>query len=197
MATLQSRRRIVLAMQVRDVELLDQGAIVTLAEVAQEVRLKFYTTRVGGEAVLAALKQKQSKRPPIHVLLIDALKHFDVSVCRATLDEFREGGLEAHLHLQSSDGKNVTVEALDSDVVTIAIRAGAPLDVSEQVVAALGFCRGQLIDVGGYHLSVHVKGSGGPTVVLESGFGGGYVTWSKVQDDIAQSQQRAVTIGPA
>jgi pimeloyl-ACP methyl ester carboxylesterase len=119
-------------------------------------------------------------------MFLDVLQRFDVRVCRATIDELREGLLYAHLHLQASDGKSVTADALPSDVVSVALRAGVPLEISEQVVAEMGCHRGQLIDVGGYQLSAHVKGSGKPVVVLEAGFGNGCETWSKVQDDIAQ-----------
>lgn len=176
-----------LAMQVADVTLRDdQSASVLLVEDTQQIRLRFRTTYAGGEAILAALHQPPAIRPPTQVLLLDALKRFDVNVRRATIDELRDILLYAHLELQSSGGKNVTVDALPSDVVSVALRTGVPLEVSEQVVAAMGCRRGQLIDVGGYQLSAHVKGSGGPAVVLESSFGSGYELWSKVQDSIAQ-----------
>lgn len=176
-----------LVMQVADVILRDdQSASVLLVENTQQIRLRFRTTYAGGEAILAALHQTPAIRPPTQVLFLDALKRFDVSVCRATIDELREGLLYAHLELRSSDGKSATVDALPSDVVTVALRAGVPLEISEQVVAEMGCRRGQLIDVGGYHLSVHVKGSGGPVVVLEAPFGSGHEAWVKVQDDVAQ-----------
>jgi pimeloyl-ACP methyl ester carboxylesterase/bifunctional DNase/RNase len=176
-----------LAMQVADVVLRDEPSVaVFLVEDAQQIRLKFWTTYAGGEAILAALHQSPAIRPPTQVLFLNALKRFDISVCRATIDELREGLLYAHLELQSGDGKSVTVDALPSDVVSVALRVGVPLEVSEQVVAEMGCRRGQLIDVGGYHLSTHVKGSGSPTVVLESGAVNGYETWGKVQDTIAQ-----------
>lgn len=176
-----------LAMQVVDVALQDgPSATIFLAEESQQVRLKFWTTHAGGEAILAALRQTPAIRPSTQVLVLDALKQFDVSVCRATIDELCDGLLYGHLHLQTSDGKGAIVDALPSDVVSIALRASVPLEVSEQVVANMGCRRGQLIDVGGYRLSVHVKGNGSPTVVLESGAGGGHESWVKVQDRVAQ-----------
>jgi pimeloyl-ACP methyl ester carboxylesterase/bifunctional DNase/RNase len=176
-----------LAMQVADVILRDdQSASVLLVEDAQQIRLRFRTTYAGGEAILAALHQTPAIRPPTQVLFLDALKRFDVSVCRATIDELREGLLYAHLELRSSGDKSATVDALPSDVVSVALRSGVPLEISEQVVAEMGCRRGQLIDVGGYHLSAHVKGSGGPVVVLEAPFGSGHEAWVKIQDAVAQ-----------
>jgi pimeloyl-ACP methyl ester carboxylesterase/bifunctional DNase/RNase len=180
-------RYAMLAMQVADVVLRDSPSVsVFLVEDTQQIRLKFWTTYAGGEAILAALHQTPAIRPSTQVLFLDALKHFGISVSRATIDELRGGLLYAHLELQSSSGKSVTVEAMPSDAVAVALRAGVPLEISEQVVAEMGCRRGQLIDVGGYHLSTHVKGSRGPTVVLESGGGNGHETWGKVQGTVAQ-----------
>ena len=176
-----------LTMQVVDVTFpTDQSACVFLVEDTRQVRLMFFTTYAGGEAILAGLRQTPAKRPPTQVMLIDALKHFDVSVRRATIDELRAGLLYAHLHLQSGDGASATIDALPSDVVSVALRAGVPLEISEQVVAEMGCRRGQMIDVGGHQLSAHVTGKGKPVVVLEAGDSRGCETWSKVQDDIAQ-----------
>ena len=45
---------------------------------------------------------------------------------------------------------------------------------------------GELVDIGDYRLHLHCLGSGGPTVVLESGAGGIWLDWDLVQDSIAQ-----------
>jgi pimeloyl-ACP methyl ester carboxylesterase len=45
---------------------------------------------------------------------------------------------------------------------------------------------GQLIDVGGYKMHINCTGQGTPTVVLDSGLGDSYVSWLKVQPQIAK-----------
>ena len=45
---------------------------------------------------------------------------------------------------------------------------------------------GQLVDVGGYKMHIDCVGQGSPTVILESGLGDSYVSWQKVQPQIAQ-----------
>jgi pimeloyl-ACP methyl ester carboxylesterase len=45
---------------------------------------------------------------------------------------------------------------------------------------------GQLIDVGGYKLHLYCSGTGSPAVVLDSGLGDTYLSWNKVQPQIAQ-----------
>lgn len=45
---------------------------------------------------------------------------------------------------------------------------------------------GQLIDVGGYKMHIHCAGQGSPTVILDSGLGDSYLSWRKVQPEIAK-----------
>ncbi|HUO17874.1 MAG TPA: alpha/beta hydrolase [Verrucomicrobiae bacterium] len=45
---------------------------------------------------------------------------------------------------------------------------------------------GQLVDVNGLHMHIDCSGQGAPTVVLDSGLGDSYVSWRKVQPEIAK-----------
>jgi len=45
---------------------------------------------------------------------------------------------------------------------------------------------GHLVDVGLYQLHIYCTGSGSPTVILDSGLGDSYLSWRKVQPQIAQ-----------
>jgi pimeloyl-ACP methyl ester carboxylesterase len=45
---------------------------------------------------------------------------------------------------------------------------------------------GRLVDVGGYKMHIDCAGQGSPTVILESGLGDTYVSWHKVQPQIAK-----------
>lgn len=45
---------------------------------------------------------------------------------------------------------------------------------------------GQLFDVGGYKMHIVCTGSGAPAVILDSGLGDSYISWRKVQPQIAQ-----------
>lgn len=46
---------------------------------------------------------------------------------------------------------------------------------------------GQLIDIGGYKLHIDCQGQGTPAVILDSGLGDSYISWRKVQPEIAKS----------
>jgi pimeloyl-ACP methyl ester carboxylesterase len=45
---------------------------------------------------------------------------------------------------------------------------------------------GQLVDVGGYKLHINCTGQGSPVVILDSGLGDSFVSWMKVQPQIAK-----------
>ena len=45
---------------------------------------------------------------------------------------------------------------------------------------------GELIDVGGYRMHLHVLGEGSPTVVLDSALAGSSLSWSEIQPDVAR-----------
>jgi hypothetical protein len=46
---------------------------------------------------------------------------------------------------------------------------------------------GQMVDVGGYEMHLHCTGEGSPTVILEAGMNDFYVSWVKVQPEIAKT----------
>lgn len=45
---------------------------------------------------------------------------------------------------------------------------------------------GELVDVGGYKMHTDCTGQGSPTVILDAGLGDTYISWQKVQPQIAQ-----------
>jgi pimeloyl-ACP methyl ester carboxylesterase len=48
---------------------------------------------------------------------------------------------------------------------------------------------GQLVDIGGYKLHIYCLGHGSPTVILDSGLGDSYISWRRVQPQIARSAE--------
>lgn len=48
---------------------------------------------------------------------------------------------------------------------------------------------GMLVDIGGYSLHIYCKGSGSPTVVIESGLGDWSSSWKNVQDKVAKKNR--------
>jgi pimeloyl-ACP methyl ester carboxylesterase len=51
---------------------------------------------------------------------------------------------------------------------------------------SLNFPPGLLVDIGGYRMHVYCVGQGSPTVVLDSGIGDTWLSWRKVQPQVAE-----------
>jgi pimeloyl-ACP methyl ester carboxylesterase len=45
---------------------------------------------------------------------------------------------------------------------------------------------GQLVDVGGYKMHIYCTGQGSPTIILDAGMGDSFISWHKVQPEIAK-----------
>jgi pimeloyl-ACP methyl ester carboxylesterase len=45
---------------------------------------------------------------------------------------------------------------------------------------------GQLVDIGGYKMHIYCTGQGSPTVILDAGMGDSFISWHKVQPEIAK-----------
>jgi pimeloyl-ACP methyl ester carboxylesterase len=45
---------------------------------------------------------------------------------------------------------------------------------------------GQLVDIGGYKLHIYCTGQGSPTVILDAGLGDSFISWHRVQPEIAK-----------
>jgi len=74
-------------------------------------------------------------------------------------------------------------------LVFVLILAGAGFlyeNVSESRDRRFNRMPGQRIDVGGYKMHIDCSGQGSPTVILESGLGDTYISWRKVQPQIAK-----------
>jgi pimeloyl-ACP methyl ester carboxylesterase len=72
-------------------------------------------------------------------------------------------------------------------VVTLALAAAGMIyeNISEARDRRFNPMDGKLVDVGGYKMHIDCAGQGSPTVVLESGLGETYISWRKVQPQIA------------
>ena len=72
--------------------------------------------------------------------------------------------------------------------VALLVGAGAIWEQVERQRAVRDFpAPGRLVDIGGRRIQIDCRGTGGPTVVLKSGFGfNGSLAWTKVHDEVAK-----------
>ncbi|MCM8757771.1 MAG: bifunctional nuclease family protein [Candidatus Omnitrophica bacterium] len=72
-------------------------------------------------------------RPLTHDLLHDTIKNLDAVLEKVVIDKLEENTFHAKLILKQ-DGKTKIVDARPSDSIALAVRAGAPIFVEEEVL---------------------------------------------------------------
>jgi pimeloyl-ACP methyl ester carboxylesterase len=86
-------------------------------------------------------------------------------------------------------GIRIIVRSLLVLIVALAIAGFLYENISEARDRRFHPMTGRLVDVGGYKLHIDCSGQGTPAVILDSGLGDSYISWSKVQPQIAKFTQ--------
>jgi len=71
-------------------------------------------------------------------------------------------------------------------IVLMAVAGFLYENISEARDRRFNPMEGELVDVGGRKMHIDCTGQGGPTVILDSGLGDTYISWRKVQPEIAK-----------
>lgn len=120
------------------VELPSNVPIVVLRE--REGDRRVLPIFIGGpeaSAIAFALDGVEPPRPLTHDLLVLLLEDLSVSLERVLVTELRDSVFFAELHLRAPDGVHV-VSCRPSDAIAVAVRVGAPLFASDEVLADAG-----------------------------------------------------------
>ena len=98
-------------------------------------------TSCEGLAIHVALQQRVVARPLSHDLALRLLGKFSAELQRVVIDDFNEGAYYASLHLLATE-REVSLAARPGDAVALAVRAEAPVYVTEDVFARVSDSRG-------------------------------------------------------
>ena len=116
-------------------ELPANAPVVLLREQQGDRRvLPIYIGPEEARAIALALEGVETPRPMTHDLMRDLLSALDVSVVSITVTELREATFYAEIELRTANG-TVRVSSRPSDAVALAVRVGAPIFASEEVLA--------------------------------------------------------------
>ena len=119
------------------------GHVVLLADAEQQVFVPIFIGGTEALSIRLRLERRRFKRPLTHDLLDRMLDELGVEVLRAQVD-----GLRDNIYLGTvvvKKGQTVMrFDARPSDAIAIAIGNGAPIYVSEKLVAKAGVRRDQL-----------------------------------------------------
>ena len=95
-----------------------------------------------GIAEVNAIKLKLSGikplRPLTHDLLINVIESLGAKLQKILIDRLENNTFYAKLYLSVNHGKEVLIDARPSDSVAMALRAGVPMFVEEQVLKEAG-----------------------------------------------------------
>ncbi len=120
------------------VEVPDNTPVLVLRE--QEGRKRVLPIMIGtpeASAIHFALEGVVSPRPMTHDLFIDVLGVAGVTLDRVLITEIREHTYYAELYLQTPNGMR-TVSSRPSDALALAVRAGANIFATEELLDAVG-----------------------------------------------------------
>ena len=84
-------------------------------------------------AILMKLQNASTPRPMTHDLVTEILGQLNAEVVRITVTELRENTFYAQITVQQ-DGSEIDVDSRPSDAIALAIRADAPIFVSDRVI---------------------------------------------------------------
>jgi bifunctional DNase/RNase len=120
------------------VEVPDNTPVLVLRE--QEGRKRILPIMIGtpeASAIHFALEGVQPPRPMTHDLFIDVLGVLGATLERVLVTEIRDHTYYAELYLQTSNGRR-TVSSRPSDALALAVRAGADIYATEELLDAVG-----------------------------------------------------------
>ena len=99
--------------------------------------LPIYIGHPEASAIHVAIEGIEPPRPLTHDLFINSLIELGAAIEQIVITEVREHTFYAELHLAIDDGSHV-VSARPSDAVALAVRFGAPILASEQLLDEAG-----------------------------------------------------------
>jgi len=123
----------VIHMKVRGVALDQQmNPVVLLVDQAEAMALPIWIGQAEATAIAMELQGVKPPRPMTHDLLRSVLNELAVNVVRVIVTEVKDSTYYAEVHL-ANDGHNLVVDSRPSDAIALALRAEAPIFVSDKV----------------------------------------------------------------
>ena len=111
-----------------------QMPIVLLRDPKSDAVLPIWVGLSEANAIALQIENISTPRPMTHDLLKNLLTHLDATVEKIVITELKDNTFYALIHLQSG-GKPLAVDSRPSDAIALALRAGAPIFVEEEVIS--------------------------------------------------------------
>jgi bifunctional DNase/RNase len=110
-----------------------QAPVVVLKDESGDIHLPIWIGVAEATSIASAIKELEMARPLTHDLLMTILEESGMRVERVVITELRDSTYFAELILASGD-KVTILDSRPSDAIAVALRASAPIFVSQQVL---------------------------------------------------------------
>lgn len=107
--------------------------VVVLRDASGKYELPIWIGLVEASAIATQLEKIQLARPMTHDLLRRLLDETGTKLVRVEVSDLKDDTFFATLHLTVGD-RAVTIDSRPSDAIALALRTGAPIFVSEQIL---------------------------------------------------------------
>lgn len=105
---------------------------------SDDTLLPIFIGNAEASAIALALEGAVPPRPLTHDLMRDVLVALGVEVAKVVISDVRDGTFFAELHLLDRVGRETVVSCRPSDGLALAVRTGAPLWASAEVIEEAG-----------------------------------------------------------
>lgn len=114
-----------------------KAPVVVLQDASGRVKLPIFIGLMEASAIAAVREGIELPRPMTHDLLAALLEGLDGTLEKVEITALRERTFYALLHVRKDDAMRL-IDCRPSDGLALALRVGAPISVSEDVIAEAG-----------------------------------------------------------
>jgi bifunctional DNase/RNase len=110
------------------------GFVVLLSDLESRHALPIWIGPFEANAIALKLKDVSSHRPMTHDLIRNILGLFNSRIMKIEVMDLKENTYYAVIHLKTN-GKEIQIDSRPSDAIAVALGAGAPIYVTEEVLS--------------------------------------------------------------
>ncbi len=111
-----------------------QDQIIVLKEISGPRKFPIMIGILEASSIKMKVTDVQMPRPLTHDLLLSTIEGLGAQVQRVLIDDLVEGTFYAKIILKTQDDKEHPIDARPSDSIALAVRAGAPIFVADEVI---------------------------------------------------------------
>ncbi|MCL4504474.1 MAG: bifunctional nuclease family protein [Chloroflexi bacterium] len=119
------------------VSLMSQYRVVILKDAESNRYLPIWIGPYEADAITIHLQDVQVPRPLTHDLVIKIIDELGAKVERVVVTDLKNDTFYAHV-VMTINGKEVNIDARPSDAVAVAVRAGCPIYIEDEVMERAG-----------------------------------------------------------